>query len=228
MRNSLVLMAFLVLSLGIASASSIPCVVMGGGAGGEVLASTTITCGGLTFSNFEVLNPTGGASGIVDFLTGDYNDPSCPNQVCISFNPNLQSNQDEGFAFTVTGGINEIDLGVGGTNANITELACSSPVPTSGAGAFECPSGTQLGEVTVASGEIGPVTCSEPTLGCSPINPTSPVYIYKNINVGADGGLSEFTQSFDPSSSTPEPVSMVLLGSGLLGLGLLRRRSRKN
>jgi hypothetical protein len=39
--------------------------------------------------------------------------------------------------------------------------------------------------------------------------------------------LSELDQSFE-ISSVPEPVSLVLLGSGLLGLGLLRRRARKN
>jgi PEP-CTERM motif-containing protein len=37
--------------------------------------------------------------------------------------------------------------------------------------------------------------------------------------------LTEFTQTF---GTIPEPISMVLLGSGLLGLGLLRRRSRKS
>jgi hypothetical protein len=39
--------------------------------------------------------------------------------------------------------------------------------------------------------------------------------------------LSELDQSFEVSS-IPEPVSLVLLGSGLLGLGLLRRRVGKN
>jgi hypothetical protein len=53
------------------------------------------------------------------------------------------------------------------------------------------------------------------------------VYIFKDIN--EDGGLlSEFSQGFNPSTGVPEPVTTVLLGSGLLALGLLYRRARKN
>jgi hypothetical protein len=81
-----------------------------------------------------------------------------------------------------------------------------------------------LGQITVASGETNQPVFSPP------FSTTSPVYIFKDIETGPNGTqqsqLSEFTQSFE--TGTPEPVSMILLGSGLLGLGLLRRRSRKN
>jgi hypothetical protein len=227
MKKILGLLAFSLLSLGVASASSLPCTISGTAIGGAVGSSTSVTCGGLTFNNFQVINPTGGAAGIVDIT--EISDSACGSEVCLTFNPNLQSNQDEALLFQVTGGINQIDMSVGGSGASITELACSAPVPTSGNGTGICPTGDLLGSITVDSGETASTTppCDLPT--CQTINPTSPVYIFKNINVET-GGLSEFTQTFDPSSggTTPEPVSMVLLGSGLLGLGLLRRRTRKN
>jgi hypothetical protein len=79
-----------------------------------------------------------------------------------------------------------------------------------------------LGEITVSSNEA-----DQPVLS-PPFSTTSPVYIFKDIETGPNDGqqsqLSEFTQSFE--TGAPEPISMLLLGSGLLGLGLLRRRAR--
>ena len=228
MNSSVVLFGLLVLSLSAANASLLPCTVSGANSGVDdpVVSTTVITCGTLTFSNFDVPNATGGASGLIDVLAGsDYD--SVTGAVYLNFNPNLGANEDEQFLFEVSGGVSQIDMSIGGNNASVTERACANPIVTSGALAGLCTnsagtvSETPLGQITVASGEA-----DQPVFS-TPFTATSPVYIFKDIMTGADGQLSEFTQSFEPGS-VPEPITMALLGSGLLCLGLLRRKSRRS
>jgi len=240
MKKVLVVLALSVLSLSVASASLIPCTVADTGAGGSVNSSTVITCGVLTFDDFSIpsATATAGASnpGVIDVIPSATWYDSVNGDVQLTFDPALSASSaadfaDDEFEFAVSGGISEVDLAVGGSGASINEKVCSS--------AFSIPgvcTGTLYASLTVLSGTSPQPVCAPnagPASGTPPECPsdsasTNPVYIYKNILVnGPNGTLSEFSQSFNPTT-IPEPVSMVLLGSGLLGLGLLRRRARKS
>jgi len=226
MKTFLVVLATALLSLTAANASPITCPSGIGSVSVGDPASLSFTCGTLTFSNFMVVNPNGDAIGTVDINGATYD--SVTGDVSLNLNPNLEASQDEGFMFEVTGGVEQLNLAVGGADATVGERACSTPIPTSGPTAFLCPT-TQLGFVSDYSNDP-----SAPVFSL-PFASTSPIYIFKDIETGAGspgsatgtGQLSELDQSFEVSS-VPEPVSLVLLGSGLLGLGLLRRRVRKN
>jgi hypothetical protein len=52
------------------------------------------------------------------------------------------------------------------------------------------------------------------------------LYVYKDIRVPFGDELSSFSQSFH--TGVPEPMTFVLIGTGLVGIGWIRRRTRKS
>jgi len=200
-------------------ADAVPCL------NGSALTSTcTITVGGLTLSNFVVVNAGNVPSPEIDLVNVGLS--ALGDKIVLDFNPNLSAppsgpDLDLHFTFQVTGGVYRLDLGVGGIGATIIERACISSMVGNGL----CPV-TPLANIIAFSTPPGPNYATSALFAT-----TSPLYIYKDIGVGHGGGLTEFEQTFTigqpivtPVAAVPEPASIILLGTGMLGLALSIRQ----
>jgi hypothetical protein len=172
--------------------------------------SVGCTFGSLTFSNFGAKN-AGGVPTPAVFLNGI----SAPGGVTtLNFNPMLLNQnyyQDIYFWFVVTGPIGGIGLQNNGGPTGLTgieEKACVTSASPDGT----CVGGNLLADISAGSNENAQASFNSMT-----------TYIWKDIGVLAGGHISSFNETF-----LPEPVSFVLLGTGLLGLGLVRRKVRKS
>jgi hypothetical protein len=167
-----------------------------------------------------VLNFSGNTSNRLDINSVTYD--STTGEVVLSENPNLGSGGHLNLLFTVTGPLIGIDLNVLGTMATVIERACANPIPTLGALANGC---TNVAQTTSAP-PIAALTVhtQDPD---QPISVSFPqvttAYLYKDIGAATGGGLTAMNESF--KSAVPEPVTMMLVGSALVGLAFIRRRT---
>ncbi len=118
--------------------------------------------------------------------------------------------------------INQIGLNIGGANANVTELACTTPVLTvfRTAIAYGCGPGDFSPENEIARLRN---SSGNPSVKSGFFNPEGQVYVLKQINgPGVAGVLPEISQRFN---QVPEPASVLLMVSGLFCI-LRWRRSR--
>jgi hypothetical protein len=176
----------------------------------------------LIFSNFGV-SATGGLStatvGLSDLAgTGTFgSEVNLGFQLTLGFANVADPTGDLLLTYEVTGGISGVDINIAGTpvaapyQITVTETVCSQAFV---AGA--CPTIDLLGSYAVTS------TNGSDAIGNITFAYSTPVFIKKDISF--NGAI---TSEFDNSQLVPEPMTLSLMGIGLLGLGVFGRRRFK-
>lgn len=168
--------------------------------------------GGLHFGTFTV-NPSAGFSAATVGI-GAVTDHSLTFQ--LSTTPGVGPG-DIILSYAVTGPIS----GIGLTNnaiagpVTIGELACAKVFPLGGT----CSPSDRLAALVVGPGESD----------TAKFTPVSSLFLFKDVNVGVKGFITDFTNAHNvpPPAPVPEPATLMLLGgSAVAGAALWRKRPR--
>jgi len=194
---------------------------------------STYDCGGLTFSDFHVVNAGDQATAKVNIGQSFYEDDSAGvRTVTLALNPNLDlatlgESADVWLWYTVNSSAGAIDH-IGGTMPQVgsyTESVCS--------GAFYPNVGCKPGQ-TVATFTVNHAINGGNFLPGAPVNGTQ-FFIFKDIGAWAPVHNTAMTQVFTlpgpfvdfPPQSVPAPGTILMMGTGLLAAGMLGRGARK-
>ncbi len=182
---------------------------LGGGNNCDVPPATNVF-----FSNFVVSASagfTGSTVGISSLLTN-----VTSGEINLVFQivnaPATATTGDVILTYQVTGGIQGVDLqfqatpGTGGGGVKITETVCTTAFVLG-----TCTGTTLANYFAISTGGLAVNSAS--------FAPTGSVWIQKDISY-TNAAMSQFSNSH----AIPEPMTLSLMGVGLLGLGLMRRR----
>lgn len=207
-KRLLKVFSFCALTIGVASiASATPsCMGFNVTAGGSCLSANDLT---YTFTNLT-FTPNETASLAVSSDTVSGSDDTLLFQISAALPVDILLD------YTVTGrGIQGIDASYGSSTSatgSLTETACGVAFGSNGtcgdvlSTIFDTTPGVNVRGTPV---EFGPV---------------STLYISKDVEDQTPNVFSEFSDSI----LTPEPMTLSLMGMGLLGIGLFGRRSRRS
>ena len=172
--------------------------------------------GGLTFSNFSVSASAGFTAATVGVGPSSTFSPTNVNLIYqLSSTPGLGPG-DVLLSYAVTAPAGVKLTGIDLTNDAIVgpvmigEVACRVMFSATGT----CAPADRLGAVTAGVGQ---------SMNALFTTPVDFMFLHKDIDIGVGGFISDFSNSHD-IAPTPEPATLLLLGSTLTGMGLAWRR----
>jgi hypothetical protein len=189
------------------------------------------TIDGLTFSNFSFSSSGTTMLPASSVTVKVINGPTFGFEFDTSMSAGIGQTEDILVSFVVTGAISDLHASF---NGSFSGAGTSSDTET------YCENGTLLPPAANCSGQnqtLGQLSLTNPPFNIAPppvnfLPVLSSIAISKDINVTGGSNvdhpgtatISQITDTF--STPVPEPMTLSMMGIGLLGLGLMRRRQQ--